>query len=288
MGAAGADGNQEGYALAILPTNDSAWWHTKDMLDFGANRDLPTVLVIDDDLVSREVLATVLTLGGYPVHTADGGAASLELLAAGNCAPEVILVDAQMPGLSGPELIAALRAQSRAVVVAMSGSNAPRELTATADWFLLKPFGAEALDQALRELALRAHPKPVFAEETDIAPGEEPVIKAEILAQFRQMMPETAVQEIYAAIVVDLKTRLRALEAAVGAGDAAAVRSIGHAIKGGCGMAGAMQAARLGALLEAAGADAKGNQLDNSTRLVADLRHALDRLESMLNAGFPA
>lgn len=271
----------------IIPANEGARWHTKDMLDFGSNRDLPAVLLIDDDMVSREVLATVLTLGGYTVHTADDGATSLEVLAAGNCAPEVILVDAQMPGLSGPELIAALRARSRAVVLAMSGSNAPKELTATADGFLLKPFGAEALSQALQQLARRAQPKPVLEEETDVAPDAEPVMKAEVVAQFRQMMPEAAVREIYAAIVSDLKTRLAGLESAIGAGDAAAVRSIGHAIKGGCGMAGAMQLARLGAMLEA-GAEANGNQLDNSAKLAGDLRHALDRLESMLNAEFPA
>ena len=33
--------------------------------------DLPVVLLIDDDLVSREVTATVLTMTGYTVHTAD-------------------------------------------------------------------------------------------------------------------------------------------------------------------------------------------------------------------------
>jgi len=69
------------------------------MLDFGGQRDLPTVLLIDDDPISREVAATVLTMSGYTVHTADSGAASLESLAAGTCVPGVILMDAQMPGL---------------------------------------------------------------------------------------------------------------------------------------------------------------------------------------------
>ena len=31
------------------------------MLDFGSQRDLPTILLIDDDPISREVMATVLT-----------------------------------------------------------------------------------------------------------------------------------------------------------------------------------------------------------------------------------
>jgi len=53
------------------------------MLDFGSQQDLLTVLLIDDDLVSREVMATVLTMSGYTVHTASGGEASLEVLADG-------------------------------------------------------------------------------------------------------------------------------------------------------------------------------------------------------------
>ena len=57
-------------------------------------------------------------------------------------------------------------------------------------------------------------------------------------------------RQIYAAVVADLDKRMQALEAAIASGDAAEVRRIGHAIKGGCGMAGALQAARLGALLE--------------------------------------
>ena len=74
----------------------------------------------------------------------------------------------------------------------------------------------------------------------------------EILAQFRKLMPEPAVRQIYTAVVVDLGKRIDALGVAIAKGDTAEVRRIGHAIKGGCGMAGALQAAHLGALLEAA------------------------------------
>ncbi len=78
---------------------------------------LPVVLLIDDDLVSREVTATVLTMNGFTVHTAEDGAAALELLTLRRTVPQalrpdVILMDAQMPGLSGTELIAELRARS--------------------------------------------------------------------------------------------------------------------------------------------------------------------------------
>ena len=45
------------------------------MLGIGEKHELPTILLIDDDLVSREVIATVLTLHGHMVHTAEAGQA---------------------------------------------------------------------------------------------------------------------------------------------------------------------------------------------------------------------
>ena len=70
----------------------------------GEDQRLPIVLIIDDDMVSREVMATVLTMTGYTIYSAADGAESLAQLDAGTCAPEVILMDTQMPGLSGAEL----------------------------------------------------------------------------------------------------------------------------------------------------------------------------------------
>ena len=47
-----------------------------------AQKALPLILLIDDDLVSREVIATVLTMLGYTVHTAEDGEAAVDLLTA--------------------------------------------------------------------------------------------------------------------------------------------------------------------------------------------------------------
>jgi CheY-like chemotaxis protein len=251
------------------------------MPDFNAQREMPTVLLIDDDLVSREVMATVLTMSGYPVHTAVDGAASLELLASGQCVPGVVLMDAQMPGLSGSELIAELRALTRAGIFAISASQPPAEVTAAVDGFLLKPFSPDDLRKLLEARA--PQPAPISALDPD-----EPVVDAKILAQLREMMPEAKVREIYAAILADLATRQLALDAAIAKRDAAEVRRIGHAIKGGCGMAGAVQIARLGALLEAMKLEAGGDDLDNGVRLLRDLHTASTNLQRMLEAGFTA
>ena len=76
------------------------------MLSFDDRRKLPSLLLIDDDMVSREVTATVLTMNGFPVHTAADGMSAIQLLGSKSSSTDaivadVILMDAQMPGLSG-------------------------------------------------------------------------------------------------------------------------------------------------------------------------------------------
>jgi CheY-like chemotaxis protein len=260
------------------------------MFSLASKKDLPVVLLIDDDLVSREVTATVLTMDGYTVHTADGGDAAAKMLAEDKFQPGVILMDAQMPGLSGAQLIAMIRATSKAPVYVTSGSQPPQEIASAADGFLLKPFSAETLGKLLDERKVEEYKRnghKVEAATSSLDPNE-PVVSTEVLAQFRKMMPESAVRQIYTAVISDLSGRIEALGAAIAKGDAVEVRRIGHAIKGGCGMAGAVQAAHLGALLEAASLGSKDNQLDNSAALLRDLRDAARGLKRMLDSELPA
>jgi CheY-like chemotaxis protein len=244
--------------------------------------ELPVVLLIDDDLVSREVAATLLTLNGYDVHTAEEGSAAVKSVAEGAFEPGIILMDAQMPGLSGAQLVAELRNHSKAPVYLISASQPPPEIASAADGFLLKPFDLDAL----RKLTGGMKPEPAPA--ASALDPSQPVLNPDVLAKFRAMMQEHQVRQIYRALVTDLGQRIEALDRAIQKGDTAEIRRIGHAIKGGCGMAGAAQAAQLGALLEAVPLAPKDNQLDNSAALLSDLRAAALGLERMLNAELPA
>jgi len=253
------------------------------MLDLGLRQDQLAVLLVDDDLVSREVTATVLTMNGYTVHTAEDGAASVELLSREEVQPDVILLDAQMPGLKGAALIAELRTRSRARIVVFSGSPPPTEVSAAADGSLLKPLDVAALRRLLESSgAGEASAAPTIAD------PYTPVVNLEILTKLRRLMPESGVREIYRAIVNDLGVRSTLLEQAIAKGDVPEVRRIGHAVKGGCAMAGAMQAARIGALLEAIPDGSEGNQSDNSIRLLNDLRSAAQALQRILDGELPA
>ena len=59
------------------------------------------ILIVDDDALSREVLALLLQRAGYAVETADSGDDALLNLQAAHARPQVVLTDMQMPGHLG-------------------------------------------------------------------------------------------------------------------------------------------------------------------------------------------
>ena len=68
------------------------------------------ILVVDDNLPLRVMLAQVLERAGYVAFVADSGEAALEV--ARFDPPDLCLVDQNMPGMTGAELIRALRSSS--------------------------------------------------------------------------------------------------------------------------------------------------------------------------------
>jgi signal transduction histidine kinase len=109
----------------------------------------PRVLVIDDNSDMREYLARLLA-SQFVVETAADGARGLA--AALERPPDVILSDVMMPALDGFGLLQAIRAEPRLqrtpvmMLSARAGEEARIEgLTAGADDYLVKPFGAREL-----------------------------------------------------------------------------------------------------------------------------------------------
>jgi len=202
---------------------------------------LRKILVIDDDAISRELLTTILDIHGFVVESAEDGAEALALLANGT-GPGLILMDTQMPGLSGVKLVESLRSASTARIVAISGSEVGEQIRRATDGFLLKPIDVEAVatifdDEEAEATAVQEH----------FPAG---VIDSEALEKLRTMMPEKAVLEIFTAVADDLEKRLGTLQAAMQDDNGDEVHRIAHAIKGGCAMAGLKSAAEVASRLE--------------------------------------
>ena len=80
------------------------------------NRDsLPSILLVDDDEVLRERLATAIRSRGYEVPTA--GSSDEALREAAKDSPELAVLDLKMPGRSGLELLREIRLHDPATEV---------------------------------------------------------------------------------------------------------------------------------------------------------------------------
>lgn len=115
-------------------------------------------LVVDDSRAIRMILAKTLRELGFEVSEAVDGADALAKLDAGLEA-ELLLVDWNMPTMSGIELIEALRTPPRSstakIVMVTTETEVPqvvRALTAGADEYVMKPFTAAAIQEKLQLL----------------------------------------------------------------------------------------------------------------------------------------
>ena len=116
------------------------------------------VLVVDDNEALRDNLAEALQLEGYAVAVASDAESALEQLTR-EPPPRVILLDFKLPGMSGGDLLARIRADARLAgvrVVMTTGSVGIRALTAAADAVLKKPFGVRELLSALKRVGVAA------------------------------------------------------------------------------------------------------------------------------------
>jgi CheY-like chemotaxis protein len=113
-----------------------------------------TILVCDDDPSLRELVRAVLGSGYRFVEAADGSEA-LEIVR--ELPPDLIVLDVMLPGLSGIEVLEAIRADEELrdlkVVVITAWSHAEMEAqVAGADRFVSKPFDPDDLSRAVEEL----------------------------------------------------------------------------------------------------------------------------------------
>ena len=122
------------------------------------------ILVVDDDALSRRLLAQLLTAADYKCRVCKNGSEALEIVHA--APPSLLLLDFDMPGPNGAEVLRRLRsdhnpavAQIPAIMLTAHGSEESEVscLQAGADDFVTKPVNAAVLRARIEtQLRLRS------------------------------------------------------------------------------------------------------------------------------------
>jgi two-component system, OmpR family, KDP operon response regulator KdpE len=120
------------------------------------------ILAVDDEPPILRALAANLRVRGYDVDLAATGEVALQLAAEN--APDAVILDLGLPGISGLEVIHGLRGWTATPIIILSAREAQADkvaaLDAGADDYVTKPFGMDELLARLRAALRRSTPAP--------------------------------------------------------------------------------------------------------------------------------
>ncbi|MFW5919508.1 MAG: response regulator [Halanaeroarchaeum sp.] len=132
------------------------------MGETGSEGDQPRVLIVEDETGLAELYSLWLS-EEYEVETAYSGAEALEVL---DESFDVVLLDRRMPGISGDEVLEAIRDAGYECQVAMVTGVKPDVAIADApiEEYLTKPIERDRLENAVDELLLRSDTEAIKQE----------------------------------------------------------------------------------------------------------------------------
>ncbi|WP_170344290.1 phosphate regulon transcriptional regulator PhoB [Ruegeria atlantica] len=128
--------------------------------------DQPTVLVVEDEMAQREVLAYNLEAEGFRVSKAANGEEAMLLV--DEDSPDIIVLDWMMPNLSGIEVCRRLKSRpdTRSIPIIMLSARSEevdkvRGLETGADDYVVKPYSVVELMARVRTQLRRVRPSTV-------------------------------------------------------------------------------------------------------------------------------
>jgi two-component system sensor histidine kinase RpfC len=202
------------------------------------------ILVADDNPTNREVVGKILERSGHDVTLVNDGEQALDAIE--HQAPNLVILDRNMPGMGGMEALQALRlmmrGRERLPVIMLSADVTPeakREaLEAGADAFLPKPIEAlRLLDEIQRLAGVKAEParaaEPQPAPRRAQAPLAPAIVNAETLAHLEELGSSLAfVEKLIRVFLTDNSTLLERIEQVLAGRNYQEFRSLLHAMKG--------------------------------------------------------
>jgi len=142
------------------------------------------VLVVDDEHYMRKVVRTLLmSIGIRTIYEAPDGPAGLEMIR--TTAPDIVIVDWQMPGLDGASFVRMVRSPDTfpfpdvPIIMLTGHGDRARVIEAIqigVNEFLLKPVSSKALQSRL--VSVLANPRPVVKSGTYYGPVPRNLVAA--------------------------------------------------------------------------------------------------------------
>ena len=133
------------------------------------NTTVPTVLVVDDEPIVREVVCSYLQREGYRTLEAGDGSEARAVLEKND--PSLVVLDLMLPGMDGLELCRWIRSRSELPVIMLTarGEEADRivGLELGADDYVTKPFSPRELVARVKSVLRRTSPEMVRTERLD-------------------------------------------------------------------------------------------------------------------------
>src|SRR5207248_1937491 len=121
-----------------------------------------SILVVDDEAPMRKLLMGNLKASGYDVRAAADGTEAMKLIQ--EHPVDLLLLDVNMPGPNGLQVLEAVRRGAETPVLILSGRSRERDkveaLDLGADDYLGKPFGVAELLARVKALLRRVTPGP--------------------------------------------------------------------------------------------------------------------------------
>jgi len=198
-----------------------------------------TVLVVEDNDVNQLLARSQMERLGMDCIIVDTGEAALELIAAGD-APQLILMDFQLPGIDGLETTRRLRAMetdgSHRIVIGVTASAMAADRSACSeagmDDFLAKPVGLAELGETLQrwigELQVMAAGDPA----PSAAPADAgEIVDRSVLDQLVDELSPEMVQQLVRTYLGELDRRREMVIAAAAAGELDGARRVAHTLK---------------------------------------------------------
>jgi signal transduction histidine kinase len=141
----------EEFKMTVAPTREAA---AAEAAPAQSDENPLSILVVDDNQDSACSMTLLLELQGHKVQVAHAGQTALRI--AGECSPDVILLDIGMPGMNGYEVARQLRAKpefSGTLLIAVTGygraSDVKQTESAGFDHHLVKPIDYDKLQALL-------------------------------------------------------------------------------------------------------------------------------------------